>query len=272
MTNDLGHEAKVRCEEVRDWIWSTRLDIDQPPDDYREHLAGCGFCSEEQFARGALSTDLRALRTELNEEPPRALGRRVLEVVSAGTAPRDSASHHRVSVPPVSAPPQATPQWMVSAAALLMGALLLGFLGGRFTATGFSGFAGASPQAVHTTLATAPAGSAARGIDWRNMHRPHQVGISPAGLSRLQDGRTYLMTGPVGGPYQVVGAVRFEEVDLPAVLPRGEHKEIVVAVGPTDGWHTGRELALAELSESGAEILGRRKVEDPPVRVGFTAP
>ena len=80
------------------------------------------------------------------------------------------------------------------------------------------------------------------------------------------------MTGPVGGPYQVVGAVRFDEVDLPSVFPRGELKEIVVAVGPSEGWQTGNELAMADLSESGAEILGRRMVEDPPVKVGFTAP
>ncbi len=264
------HHHTLHCEEVQGWIWGERHDGTTPPPGVQDHLASCESCREERTARSALSLDLRNLRSELNELPPRDLDHRVLDAAAGAVASRESGAFEPVRTRPAAPAPVATPRWMTAAAALLGAAVLLGFLAGRFTATGVQGFAGnPASAAVHTTLATASPGPA---MDWRNMHRPHQVGISPDGLNRLQDGATYLMTGPVGGPYQVVGAVRFEEVDLPAVFPRGELSEIVVAVGPSEGWAPGRELALADLSESGAEILGRRKVEDPPVQVGYTAP
>jgi len=260
-------QRTIGCAEIQDWIWGAQFDTATAPEEFLAHLAACGECRDERAARGALALDLRNLRAELNELPPRDLDHRVLDAAAEAVAARESGQY--APVRPSAPPPLATPRWMTAAAALMGAAVLLGFLAGRFTATGAQGFAGGPGPAVHTTLATAAPQAA---IDWRNMHRPHQVGISPDGLSRLQDGRTYLMTGPVGGPYQVVGAVTFEEVELPNVYPRGQLKEIVVAVGPSDGWAPGREIALADLNESGAEILGRRKVEDPPVQVGFTAP
>jgi hypothetical protein len=261
-------EQTVGCVEAQDWIWGTRIDITPASPGVHEHIRTCAECREEHSARGALSVDLRNLRTELNEVPPRSLDHAVLAAAADAVAARESGDHPPVQLRPLAPPPVATPRWMAAAAALLGAAVLLGFVAGRFTATGASGFAGGVAAPVHTTLATGATSS----VGWRGMHRPHQVGISPDGMTRLQDGRTYLMTGPVGGPYQVVGAVRFDEVDLPSVFPRGELKEIVVAVGPSEGWQTGNELAMADLSESGAEILGRRMVEDPPVKVGFTAP
>jgi hypothetical protein len=270
MTNHDDHEGDAKvlgCEDVLDWIWGVRIAAESPPAAVDHHLGWCEPCGEERAARAALSEDLRGLRSELSEQPRPVLDRRVLAAAASAVAIRERGAV--ADTPAPASPPVATPRWMTIAAALLAGGIGLGFLAGRFTATGIAGFAeGLNAPPVHTTLATAAAGQ----IDWRNMHRPHEVGISPDGLTRLQDGRTYLMTGPIGGPYQVVGAVHFENVRLPSTFPAGGLKEIVVAVGPVDGWHTGRELALADLSASGAEILGRRKVEDPPVRVGYTAP
>lgn len=259
----MNHSDTPGCEEVQDWVWGTRIDGSPAPGGVHRHLEACAPCREEWSARSSLGAELRALRAEFDEAPPRALDHRVLDTAAAAVATRESGVYRPVRLPTTSpSGPVATPTWMTAAAALLCGALLLGFLAGRFTSPAVSGFAAGT--AMHTTLATA--------ASWNTMHRPHQVGISPDGLSRLQDGRTYLMTGPVGGPYEVVGAVSFDDVDLPSVFPRGELKEIVVAVGPSEGWQPGRELAVADLSASGAEILGRRRLEDPPVKVGFTAP
>jgi hypothetical protein len=264
MTEHDHTDAPLDCEFVLDWIWGVRLATESLPDAVGDHLAGCPFCAEERTARGSLGVELRELRSQLSRQPPPSLDRRVMDAAASAIAARESGAFAPVADPLGSSVPVATPRWMIVAAALLVGGMGLGFIAGRFTATGVAGFAGGS-NGVHTTLATAP-------IDWRNMHRPHQVGISQDGLTRLQDGLTYLMTGPVGGPYQVVGAVQFENVQMPMTFPRGQLNEIVVAVGPEEGWQTGKQLALADLSASGAEILGRRKVEDPPVRVGFTAP
>ena len=135
-------EQTVGCVEAQDWIWGTRIDITPASTGVHEHIRTCAECREEHSARGALSVDLRNLRTELNEVPPRSLDHAVLAAAADAVAARESGDHPPVQLRPSAPPPVATPRWMAAAAALLGAAVLLGFVAGRFTATGASGFAG----------------------------------------------------------------------------------------------------------------------------------
>jgi|GEM_PF-1714710 len=143
-------------------------------------------------------------------------------------------------------PPRASIAWMVAAALLLGGALSIGFLAGRATA-----------PALDSTLALARPASA---IVLPDRPRVHSVGLSRDSLNNVETGNTYLLSGPVGGPYEVVGVVSWENANL-LPMPMADQEEIVVALGPAGGWSRGKLLALNDLQSNDVEILGRRAVD-----------
>lgn len=146
-------------------------------------------------------------------------------------------------------PPRASAQWMLAAALVLGAALSIGFSAGRMTApTGAD-----APVTISAT---------ASGLLLSSRPRTHQVGLSSDAVTALSEGNTYLLAGPVGGPYEVVGVVgwgRFDEM----VLPTSPRSEVVVAVGPAGGWSKGIELAMNDLQGQDVEILGRRALSPP---------
>ncbi|MEE2828259.1 MAG: hypothetical protein VX498_03645, partial [Myxococcota bacterium] len=146
-------------------------------------------------------------------------------------------------------PPRASTRWLISAATVLVAVGSLAFLGGRWTA-------GQSPLPIHTTIAT-PSNSGLKGS------RIHDVRLSPGAVKALEDGNTYILTGPVGGPYEVAGVVGWETMDT-ALQTNAQHdEEVVIAVGPAGGWSRGARLAVSELSHPGVEIIGRRALPEP---------
>jgi hypothetical protein len=150
------------------------------------------------------------------------------------------------------APPRASGSWMRSAAALLVAAASIGFLAGRFTAPP-SPPATAVPPQIHTTIAT---GLSPRSDDAPTHPRAPRLGGLAAGSPSA--GNTYVLTGPVGGPYEVVGIVGWDTVDAQLRTGPSNGSEIVIAVGPPGGWSRGTQLAVSELTTPGVEILERR--------------
>ena len=151
-----------------------------------------------------------------------------------------------VTVPPVAQ--SASARWMLAASLVLAGTLALGFVAGRYS----------SPSAIElrgTVQATST------GVLFSQQHRVHRVGLSADGVDALQDGNTYLLAGPVGGPYQVVGIVSWDQVE-PVAIPAVDSGEIVIAVGPAGGWSRGKELAVNDLQDVQVEILGRRALSN----------
>lgn len=149
--------------------------------------------------------------------------------------------------PPGWQPPRATAQWMVAAALVLGAALIIGLSAGRMS-THIWPVPGAG-----VTIATT-----GDGVIVSHRNRAHRVGLSPAAVDALSQGNTYLLAGPMDGPYQVVGVVTWGQVDTTS-LPVVDQGEIVVAVGPAGGWSRGKSLAMNDLADGG-EILGRRSL------------
>jgi len=149
-------------------------------------------------------------------------------------------------------PPRATAQWMVAAALVLGAALIIGISAGRMS-THIWPVPGAG---IATIAATGD------GVIVSQRNRVHRVGLSPSGIEALSDGNTYLLAGPMGGPYEVVGVVTWGQVDT-AALPVVDRGEIVVAVGPAGGWSRGKSLAMNDLHDRDVEILGRRALQTP---------
>ncbi len=283
------------CTDTTRWIWESLREHEPVPPGIAEHLEACESCRAERTARLAVSRDLYGLRHEFETDLPEGVDDRVLAAVRAALAARETGSFRfegqldgvgteldpdtlseidtaiaqdladtgRVAirpewqVPPESPadgvawhePPRATPGWMVAAAMLLVASLLIGFQLGRYTAPKV-------PQ-VHATLATT-----SDGIVLKGMPRVHSVGLSPEAVDTLARGNTYLLSGPLGGPYEVMGVVRWDETEfLPVPTTSDERGEIVVAVGPAGGWSRGKRLALNDLSASDVEILGRRAID-----------
>lgn len=300
----------MNCEQARNWIWES-VARQEPPPAVMTHLNGCADCADELRARAATARDLRAMRTELEDEPASDLDDRVLAAARASV--RASSGDYPVSLsslepdaipddvadalaesiaeeygeqfaalttgrlrvdremararemglldssdeipvapaPPPAAswqPPRATPQWMAAAALLLGVSLAIGFVAGR---------ASAPPRAPSLTIATA-----SDGLILSRAHRQHQVGLSEGAVDQLQQGNTYLLAGPVGGPYEVMGVVGWD--DLGSVpLPTTSRSELIVAVGPAGGFSKGIELAANDLTSSDVEILGRRALPTP---------
>lgn len=219
------------CEEVRDEIWALGPG-EQPGRSAAEHLRSCDACQDEEAARLA---SIAAVRAHGAEEPPDpAADRRVLGHVQAVVG-------HMPARPSAAGSPSVSIAWMTSAAAILLIAVSLGFIAGRTSATPAS----ATPVSESPTLVATPTG-------WP---RPHSVSLSADTLESLRDGHTYLLAGPPGGPYRMLGAVRFEAVDPPSG-PAPE--ELIVAVGPSAPWSPGDHLAVNDLSEADVAIVGRR--------------
>ncbi len=213
------------CEQALDWIWAAEAPWDEPPAEIGLHLRVCAECHAERRARLQTSRALRRLRAQ-DELPPHATDLRILAAAAAAAR----------AVPPSGSPrlPLATPRWMAAAATILVVSLGLGFITGRATAG---------------TVTRAPP-------TFSPLPRAHEVGLSHGGLAAFADGQTYLLAGPAGGPYEVVGSVHFADVDLRAA--RG-NDELVVAVGP-DAVVAGENLSAHDLSDMGLEIVGRRAV------------
>ena len=138
---------------------------------------------------------------------------------------------------------------MLVAAAILFMALGTGFLAGRLTIPP-APMAGAAPS--HAALAT---------FTPEDVHRRHSVGLRQSGLEGLMAGNTWLLTGPRGGPYRVVGRVNVDQLDRGA-LPASGNEEIVVAVASEGQWTPDKRLALNDLSDPGVSILARRSLSN----------
>ncbi len=212
------------------------LEAEEIPDHIADELAdSIAEDFGEQFA--AMTTGRLRVRRELEEAGLSAALQQPTPTPTAPVAAADPA-------PPRGwQPPRATPQWMLAAALVLGAALAIGFSVGRYTAP-----ASEAPVTISTTSS---------GLLLSSRVRTHQVGLSSGAIAALSDGNTYLLAGPVGGPYEVVGVVGWGEVDE-ATLPTSARSEIVVAVGPAGGWSKGIELAMNDLQAEDIEILGRR--------------
>jgi hypothetical protein len=161
-------------------------------------------------------------------------------------------SETATSAIPVSpwSPPRASSQWMLSATALLILTAGLGFLAGRATT---SNGTTATLPAIHTTFATG-----LQRAGGKRHPRLHDVRLSEGAVEALSEGNTYLLTGPVGGPYEVVGIVGWDTTDSELQARRDDQGEIVIAVGPAGGWSRGTQLAVSALADPNVEIIGRR--------------
>ena len=174
-------------------------------------------------------------------------------------SPREETQHETgflsetaTSAVPVSSwsPPRASSQWMLSATALLILTAGLGFLAGRATTPGA---ATSTVPGIHTTFATGLQRAGGEGHP-----RLHDVRLSEGAVEALSEGNTYLLTGPVGGPYEVVGIVGWDTTDSELQARRDDEGEIVIAVGPAGGWSRGTQLAVSALADPDVEIIGRR--------------
>ncbi len=283
------------CTQTTAWIWETLRDHETPPAPVGQHLEACVSCQAERDARLAVSQDLYGLRHEFEDEMPDGIDDRVLTAARVAVAARETGSFRfeglldgigadldpdtlsridteiardladtgRVAIrpewqlppepeSPASTgwePPRATAGWMVAASMLLVASLLVGFLLGRQSVP--------TVPAVHATLATTT-----DGVILKGMPRVHSVGLSAEAVDTLNRGNTYLLSGPLGGPYEVMGVVSWDDAEfLPVPSTSDERGEVVVAVGPAGGWSRGKRLALNDLSASDVEILGRRAID-----------
>ncbi len=285
--------TSMDCESTAAWVWEARHEHEEPPEDIARHLISCDACRADRSARAALGRDLRRVRPDDEVDPSDELDDRVLAAAHAAVAAmetgrlrfegslegigseldpdtlseiqtaiaQDLRDTGRVAIRPewiappqepastAWQPPPASVRWMVAAGLLLVGSLSLGFLGGRMTA---------DPPPLHAALATA-----SDGLLLQALPRVHSVGLSSSAVDTIARGNTYLLAGPLGGPYEVMGVVRWDETDYLPVPTAGERGEIVVAVGPAGGWSRGKQLALNDLSASSVEILGRRAIDSP---------
>ena len=214
------------------------LDEAEIPDDIADELAdSIAEDFGEQFA--AMTTG--RLRTARDTGP----------VASPQQLPPEPAP--TPAPPPAWQPPRATAQWMVAAALVLGAALVIGLSVGRMS-THVWPVPGAGVQATIATTNDA--------VIVSQRSRIHSVGLSAGGIEALSEGNTYLLAGPRGGPYEVVGVVNWGQVDS-ASIPMVDQGEIVVAVGPAGGWSRGKSLAMNDLADRDVEILGRRALSSP---------
>jgi len=233
-------------ERTLEWIWEHPYEEEAPPD-VGGHLAACAACREERDAREKGDGDMRGLRWALDEAPPGSADRLVTtaardavadEAPGFLAAPITTEVHHHYSG---NEAPRATPGWMRAAAAIVFISLGAGFWAGRATAP---------DDAPHATLATLQ-------FEGQDVHKTHNVGLRRSGIDAIMTGSTYLLTGPRGGPYKVVGRVSWDDLDM-QVLPSHGNEEIVVAVSPEGDWAQGSRLALNDLSDPDVSILARR--------------
>ena len=236
------------CKDANRWTWEVLEAPATPPDDLHGHLLGCPACATEYAARRRLDQDLKDLRAEEQEEPSEATNRRVLSGLAerstpgrvqqpclgivtphAGVAPDAGYRSSRLAA----AVREMSP--LLALVAAMASVLLLGFTLGQATFE--------YPAALTSTLGRYP--------------RVHQVGLSERAMDALEEGSTYMLIGPRGGPYQVIDVTTWEQAGSVGPTVEG-HNELVIAVGPAGGWSRGKTLLLADLAGPGAEILARR--------------
>ncbi len=240
--------AVVASSSGRFPVATDDLPPEEIPDDVADALAD-SLASDfgEQFA--ALTTG----RLRVEQELARAKAMGLLDNDDALRTASDPSIAAAPAPAPASQwqPPRATPQWMAAAALVLAATLAIGFAAGRATAPP------STAPVTHATLATTT-----DGLQLSHRHRIHKVGLSPDAIDALSQGNTYLLTGPIGGPYQVVGVVGWDNLD-DVPLPTTARSEIVVAVGPAGGFSKGNQLAANDLTSQDVEILGRRALPAP---------
>lgn len=238
------------CNETFRWIWEVLEAPSGVSGELQRHVDACALCREELEARRCLDLDLRELRAEEQEEPSEAVNRRVLSALAAPAG--SAATKNRVGLGLVPQQPVAESVPAQSAgfrtvlravspllalAAALAASLLLGFT------LGHSRLSWEQPVGALQVIQPQP--------------RSHQVVLSERGIEALEDGNTYMLIGPRGGPYQVIDVTSWERAKAVGPTPMGRD-ELVIAVGPAGGWSRGKTVLLADLAGSGAEILARR--------------
>ncbi len=238
------------CSDTFRWIWEVLEAPMSPSADLQAHLDACVLCSGEFEARRRLDLDLRALRAEEQEEPSEAVNRRVLTALVSQTpakGPREKSQLGLVPEQPLS--PQSSrssPGFrdalrevspLLALAAALAASLLVGFNLGQ------SSFGLESAGHTVKVVKTYP--------------RSHQVGLSQRALEALEEGNTYMLIGPRGGPYQVIDVTSWDRAESVGPTAFGRD-ELVLAVGPAGGWSRGKTLLLGDLAGPGVEILARR--------------
>ncbi len=238
------------CNETFRWIWEILEAPSSPSGALQDHLQACALCRREFEARRALDSDLRELRAEEQEEPSEAVNRRVLSalvtpmdrVEMRGTKPLGLVPKQPLASEvtedarsPLAPLREASP--ILALVAALAASLMLGFNLGQVSSD--KGYSSTPVQVV------------------RPQPRSHQVGLSERALEALDEGNTYMLVGPRGGPYQVIDVTSWERADSVGPTAFGRD-ELVLAVGPAGGWSRGKTLLLGDITNSGAEILARR--------------
>lgn len=240
------------CNHFLLWIWEVLEAPATLSDGFANHLGGCPSCRDEYAARRRLDQELKSLRVGGHDEPSEAINRRVLSGVGAAHHPGPIAAQRSLGIVPDGGEPgQAMGEardWrfrstlreispLLALAAALCAALVLGFSLGQSTV-------------LQSASQVAPA-------SWQLPPRSHRVGLSERALEDLEQGNTYMLIGPRGGPYQVIDVTTWDQAESvgPTVAGRDE---LVLAVGPAGGWSRGKTLVLADLAGAGAEILARR--------------
>lgn len=238
------------CSDTFRWIWEVLEAPMSPSPDLQAHLESCVLCRSEFEARRRLDLDLRTLRAEEQEEPSEAVNRRVLTALARPSDLRDPRERPQLGLVPeqplslgssgTSSPfrdalREVSP--LLALAAALAASLLVGFNLGQ------SSFGLESAGHTVEVVKTYPRG--------------HQVGLSERAIEALEEGNTYMLIGPRGGPYQVIDVTSWDRAKSVGPTAFGRD-ELVLAVGPAGGWSRGKTLLLGDLAGPGVEILARR--------------
>ena len=243
----------MNCNDASRWIWEVLEAPSILPEDLQAHVRDCTRCDAQYVARRGLDQDLKDLRAVEQEEPSEAVNRRVLSGMAERSAPSSSQQAPALGIVrpqsgSASAAPANTPlreairehSPVLALAAALCAALLLGF------SLGQSRLGPPLPASSEPSLQRYP--------------RSHHVELSARAIESLEEGNTYMLIGPRGGPYQVIDVTTWDRVESvgPTVAGRDE---LVLAVGPAGGWSRGKTLLLGDLAGSGTEILARRALK-----------
>ncbi len=228
----------MSCEKCRYLLWSADSVRRELPSWASEHLDACGSCAREWAARRELGRELRLWGERLREPPGELRDRRVLRAVTVTSGADDAP----VWLPHSLAPPRApglSLSLLLGLSLVVLGSVAFGFGLGH---TGFQ----ESPSSGPTDPSWLPP--------------THHVGFPLSEAPAFWEGSTYLLVGPPGGPYQVVGTAEWSAVDE-LHTPFGRSSELVVAVGPAGGWSRGKSVAIDDLAATETRILARRVLD-----------
>ncbi|MBJ93604.1 MAG: hypothetical protein CMP23_03930 [Rickettsiales bacterium] len=238
------------CKTTSPWIWEVLEAPAEPPARLAAHLASCADCRAQFEARLALDQDLRELRMREQEEPSESVNCRVLGALPGVGPSIDRAarghlglvSDAHLGAEKLGSASSWRTFWqgmspLLALSAALAAAVLLGFNLGQLQGP---------PSAASPTPAL-----------MAQLPRVHQVGLSERALQALEEGNTYMLIGPHGGPYQIIDVTRWEGAGSVGPTPMGRD-ELLLVVGPAGGWSRGKTVLIGDLAGSGAEILARR--------------